>query len=135
MIITYLAELINKRKNNDNKYRIQLSLGVNYMCITDKEKTLTFYVTNDNKEIRLGNGTSNIINELIKSFLSNYQKEEQKLRKRSNYTFESVDTLGIHFHNIKLKRGSSYIDSPTWIKSEKPTINSKNTKDNKCFQY
>ena len=75
MIITYLAELINKRKNNDNKYKIQLSLGVNYMCITDKEKTLTFYVTNDNKEIRLGNGTSNIINELIKSFLSNYQKE------------------------------------------------------------
>ena len=46
MIITYLAELINKRKNNDNKYRIQLSLGVNYMCITDKEKTLTLYVTN-----------------------------------------------------------------------------------------
>ena len=44
MIITYLAELINKRKNNDNKYRIQLSLGVNYMCITDKEKKLLLYM-------------------------------------------------------------------------------------------
>ena len=134
MIIPYLAELINARKNNNNEYKIQVSIGVNFICITNKEKTRTFYVKSDNKEIRLGNGTSNIINELIKSFLSNYQKEEQKLRKGSNYTFESVDILGIHFHNIKLKRGSSYIDSPTWIKSEKTTINSKNTKD-KCFQY
>ena len=75
MIIPYLAELINERKNNNNnEYKIQLSMGVNFMCITDKEKTRTFYVNGDNKEIRLGNGTSNIINELIKSFLSNYQK-------------------------------------------------------------
>ena len=50
-------------------------MGVNFMCITDKEKTRTFYVKSDNKEIRLGNGTSNIMNELIKFFLSNYQKE------------------------------------------------------------
>ena len=99
MIIPYLAGLINKRKNN-NEYKIQLSMSVNFMCITDKEKTRTFYVKSDNKEIRLGDGTSNIINEFIKSFLSKYQKEEQVLRNHSNYTFESVDKLGIHFHNI-----------------------------------
>ena len=102
MIIPYLAELINERKNNNNnEYKIQLSMGVNFMCISDKEKTRTFYVNGDNKEIRLGNGTSNIINELIKSFLSNYQKEGQILRNGSNYTFESVDILDIHFHNMK----------------------------------
>ena len=107
MIISYLSELINERKNNNNECKIQLSMGVNFMCITDKAKTRTFYVKSDNKEIRLGNGTSNIINELIKFFLSNYQKEEQILKNGSNYTFESVDILYIHFHNIKLKRGSS----------------------------
>ena len=107
MIIPYLAELINARKNNNNEYKIQVSIGVNFICITNKEKTRTFYVKSDNKEIRLGNGTSNIINELIKFFLSNYQKEEQILKNGSNYTFESVDILYIHFHNIKLKRGSS----------------------------
>ena len=105
------------------------------MCITDKEETRTFYVKSNDKEIRLGNGTSNIINELIKFFLSNYQKEEQILRNGSNYIFESVDILGIHFHNIKLKRGSSCMDSPRRIKNKKATINLKNTKDNKCFQY
>ena len=107
MIISYLSELINERKNNNNECKIQLSMGVNFMCITDKSKTRTFYVKSDNKEIRLGNGTSNIINEVIKFFLSNYQKKEQILRNGSNYTFENVDILDIHFHYIKLKRGSS----------------------------
>ena len=129
MIIPYLVELINERKNNNNEYKTELCMGVNFMCITD-EKTRTFYVKSNNKEIRLGNGTSNIINELIKSFLSNCQKKEQVLRNRSNYTFESVDILGIHFHNIKLKRCSSYIKSPEWISCKKATINPKNTKDN-----
>ena len=38
-------------------------------------------------------------------------------------------------HKIELKRGSSYIDSPTWIKNKGATTNPKNTKDSKCFQY
>ena len=42
--------------------------------------------------------------------------------------------LVIHFHDIKLKRGKSYIKSPEWISCKKATINPKNTKDNKCFQ-
>ena len=76
------------------------------MCVTDQEKTRTFHVKSDNEDIRLGNHTSNIINKLYEYFLSNYQKEEQILRNGSNFVFESVDVLGIHFHDIKLKRGS-----------------------------
>ena len=72
---------------------------------------------------------------LLNLFFCNYQKEEQILRNGSNYIFESVDVLNIHFHKTKLKRGKSYIDSPDWIKNKKATIGPKNTKDNKCFQY
>ena len=133
-IIPQLTELINKKKNNHNEQKIQLSMGVNFMCVIDKEKTRTFHVKSDNEDIRIGNDTSNIINELIKSFLSNYQKEKQILRGGSNYIFENVYMLGIHFHNIKLKRGESYIKSPKWISDKKATINLSN-KDNKCFQY
>ena len=110
-------------------------MGVNFMCVTDQEKTRTFHEKSDNEDIRLGNDTSNIINKLYEYFLSNYQKEEQILRNGSNFVFESVDVLGIHFHNIKLKRGSSYIEFPKWIANKKATINPKNTKDNKCVQY
>ena len=31
--------------------------------------------------------------------------------------------------------GTSYIESPEWIKNKGVTISPKNTKDNNCFQY
>ena len=40
-----------------------------------------------------------------------------------------------HHHKISLNRGSSYIDSPIWIKNKGVTINPKNAKNNNCFQY
>ena len=135
MIIPYLVELINKKKNNSSEYKIQLSMGINFMSINDKERTRTFHVKSDSKEIILDNDTNDIINELIESFFHKYQKEENILRNGSNYIFESVDILSINFHKIDLKRGKSYIKSPQWILNKRATINPKNTKDNKCFQY
>ena len=88
----------------------------------------------DNGEIRSGDETNDIINGLLKSFLSNYQNEEKILRNGSNFVFESVDLLVVHIHKTNLKRGKSYIKSPEWILNKRATINPKN-KDNKCFQY
>ena len=56
-------------------------------------------------------------------------------RNGSGYSFDSVEMLGIHFHKIEVKRGSSYIESPEWLKNKVATINPKNTKDNRCFLY
>ena len=42
--------------------------------------------------------------------------------------------LGIHFHDIKLKRGKSYLESPKRSADKKVAIRPKNTKDNKCFE-
>ena len=83
--------------------------------------------------IRSGNETDDIIKELFKSFLNNYQKEEIILRKGSDFIFESVDLLSYSFHKIRLKKGKSYMKSPEWVINKRATINPK-TKD-KCFQY
>ena len=53
--------------------------------------------------------------------------------KGSKFVFESVDLLYYSLHKISLNRGGSYIDSPSWIKHKKPTINPK-SKDNKYFR-
>ena len=55
----------------------------------------------------------------------------------SEFVFESVDLLHYRLHKISLNRGGSYIDSPSWIKNKKATINpqNKDNKDNKCFKY
>ena len=103
MIIPKLTKLINNKKNN-NEPEIQLSMGINFMHATDRDKNRTFHVKSDNVEIRLSNDANNIITKLLDSFLNNYQEEEQILRNASNYTFESEDILGIHFHNIKLRK-------------------------------
>ena len=88
----------------------------------------------DNKEIRSGNETVEIINKLFESFLNNYQKEEIILRNESYFVFESLEILYYHIHKTNLKRGKSYIKSPDWMLNKRATINPKN-KDNKCFQY
>ena len=82
-------------------------------------------MSSDNEEIRLGDDTSVTINKLAESFLSNYQKEERILRNGSINTYDSVDMLGIHFYDIRLKRAKSYIKSIDWISSKKASINPK----------
>ena len=51
-----------------------------------------------------------------------------------DFEFDGVKFLYYDFNKISLNRGGSYIDSPTWLKDKKPTINPKNN-DHKCFQY
>ena len=109
-------------------------MGVNFISFNDTGEIRTFFCSNDNEEIRLGNETIDIINKLIESFLNNYQKEEKILRKGSNFVFESVDSLSYHIHKINLNRGKSYIKSPEWMLNKRATINPKN-EDDKCFQY
>ena len=41
----------------------------------------------------------------------------------------------MYIHEIQLKRGNSYIETPNWIKSKKATINPKNTNDDYCFAH
>ena len=109
-------------------------MHVNFISSTDSRETRTTYVQSDNEEIRLGNEKDDIIKELFKSFLNNYQKEETILRKGSDFIFESVDLLSYSIHKISLKRAKSYIKSPEWVINKRAIINPKN-KGNKCFQY
>ena len=105
---------------------MQLTMNINFIHTTDLNKNRNFYVKSDNVEIRPGSNINDVLIKSLESPLNNSQKEEQILRNGSNYTFDSVDMTTIHFHDIELKRGSSYIDSPKWIKNKKATINPKN---------
>ena len=99
MIMPYLSDLINDHKNirnESNEWKIQLNMSVNFISSNDTGEIRTFLVWSDNEEIRSGNETNDIINGLLKSFLSNYQNEEKILRNGSNFVFESVDLLSYH---------------------------------------
>ena len=74
-----------------------------------------------------------VANEFFDSFLSRYHIGLETSMRRSDFIFESVQTLFCKCRSINFKRGGSYFDSPDWIK-KKATINPKIT-DDKCFQY
>ena len=87
----------------------------------------------DNVEIMIGLETDGIINELFESLLRRYQHLETRTEEGSGFVFESVDLLYYILHKVILNRGGSYIDSLSWIKNKKATINPK-SKDNECFR-
>ena len=76
-----------------------------------------------------GTETNDAINELFNFFLRRYQEGLKIKMKGSDSIFERVDLLEYHVHKISLNRGSSYINSPEWLKNKRATINPKNTRD------
>ena len=110
MITPGIVELIRNKTTNQNQQKMQLTMNINFMHTTDPNKNRNFYVKSDNVEIRPGSNINDVLIKLLESFLDNYGKEEQILRNGSNYSFECVDMTTIHFHDIELKRGSSYFD-------------------------
>ena len=78
--------------------------------------------------------TDDIIKELFESLKKRHQEKFETKIKGSQFVFESVDLLYYILHEISLNRGGSYIDSPSWLKNKKVTINPK-TKGNECFKY
>ena len=77
--------------------------------------------------------TDDIIRELFRSFLHNYQ-EELKIIKGSDFVFESVELMDYKLHRVRLRRGGSYIKSPEWLLHKGATINPKNKNDDECLR-
>ena len=126
--------MINNHKVH-GEWKIQLTMQITFISSLDKGKFRIVNSKSDNVEIMMGIETDDIINELFESFLKKYQEGlETKMREGSNFVFESVDLLYYSLHKISLNRGGSYIDSPSWLKNKRATINPQN-KNNECFKY
>ena len=106
-----------------------------FISFIDKNETQVMHTKSDNVEIMNGTDISDAINKLINSFIKRYQEGLETKMNGSSYIFERIDLLEYHLHKISLNRGSSDIDSPMWIKNKGVTTNTKDTKDNNCFQY
>ena len=127
----YLKDMIDDYKFK-GEWKIQITMRIIFIFFTDKNGTQVMHTKSDNFKIM--NGTD-AINELIDSFMKRYQEGLETKMKGSSYIFDRIDLLEYYLHKISLKRGSSYIESPEWIKNIGVTINPKNTKNNNCFQY
>ena len=98
-------------------------MHINFISYNDTGETRTINIMSDNEEIMRGNKTDDIITNLLKSFLNNYQNDEQIMPGASD---ESVELLEYKIHKIKLKRAGLYIKSLKCIRNKGAAINPKN---------
>ena len=129
----YLKDMIDDYKSK-GEWKIQLSMQIIFVSFTDANETREMHTKSDNITIMRGVENEDIINELFNTFRKRYQEGLETKMRGSSFTFERIDLLEYHLHKISLNRGSSYINSPEWIKNKKVTINPQNTEDNNCFQ-
>ena len=163
MIRPYLRHLINEHKTIDksndesneenddddnddgddddddtDRAEWKIKLVMQNSCISTRnfEETQTIYSASKPVEIFMGSDTEDVINTLFNTILQRFQQaQETSNDKGSEFIPESVELLYYNFQKIDIRRGESYIMSPDWIASKKATINPKNEKDNKCFQW
>ena len=57
-----------------SKWKIQLTMAINFIFSKDSNETRTMHTKSNNVEIMIGNETDEIIEELFKSFLQKYQE-------------------------------------------------------------
>ena len=117
------------------EWKIQITMRIIFISFIDKSKTQVMHTKTDNVEIMNDTDTSDAINKRINVFMKRYQEGLETKMKGSSYIFERIDLLEYHLHKKSLNRGSSYINSPEWLHNKGVTTNTKNTKDNNCFQY
>ena len=107
-------------------------------CISTRsfDETRTIYTKSEPVEIFMGSNTEDVIDKLFNTLLQRFQRAQETSNERgSEFIPDSVELLYYNFQRIDIKRAESYIMSPDWIASKKATINPKNEKDNKCFQW
>ena len=129
----YLSDIINDHITQ-GEWKIKLTKAINFNSSKDSEETCTMYSPSDNIEVTIGIETDKIIEDLFYSFVQKYQKGLEESMRRSEFVFDSVDSLYYKLHKLSLNRGGSYIHSLKWLKNKKESINPTNN-DDKCFKY
>ena len=102
-ITAHIYDLINDYRIDRRVWKIQISMCVNFISSRDTGETRTIYVWSDNVSIMRGSNTDDIIRELFRSCLCNYQEEFLS----SDFIFESVELMDYKLHRVRLSRGGS----------------------------
>ena len=118
------------------KWKIILRMYIKCISTNSFNETCTMHPKSRKVKVYMGSDTENVIDTLFKTLLQNSQRIQETSNERgSEFIPDSVELLEYELHKIDIITAESYIVSRDWIASKKATINPKNEKDNKCFQW
>ena len=124
--------------NNDERgeWKVQLVMQNNCISFNNFEDTCTIYSASKPVELFMGSDTDDTIDTLFDTLLQRFQQAiETSNDNGSGFTHENVVLLYYYFPKIDIRRAESHVKFPDWIANKGATINPKNEKDNKCFQW
>ena len=107
----YIITLLNN-KNKQQTRKIQLDIRVTTENILNPGDKRNFIIGSDNTVLLYTNVTTESVENLSKSLGEHYEEQILVSREGSNFRYSNIDSLNIHIHEIQLKRGSSYIETP-----------------------
>ena len=131
----YLIDIIYKHKDG---WKIQLAAEITFSSAGDEDSEIFYpiYMHNKNWKVYDGSLAGMVVDDVLKSFLDDYQFSLRTKMKKSNLTYDRVRVLYYKLHKISINRGGgSSIIAQDWIKHKKATINPINKNDNKYLQY
>ena len=103
MIGPYLSEMIIDYKTQ-GEWKTQVTMSINFISFNDSDETRNLHTKSDSIETMMSNKTDEIIDELFKSFLQNYQKDLEESLRLSEITFDRVDLLYYSLQKASLNR-------------------------------
>ena len=130
-----------EKEENDSdadraEWKIQLVMENSCISTRNFEETRTIYSASKPVEIFMGTDTDDTIDRFFDTFLQRFQQGLVTSNDRgSGFTNKNVALVYYYFQKIVIQRVESFIMSPELIVNKGATINPKNEKDNKCFQY
>ena len=92
IIRRYLRDMIDNHKAH-SEWKIQLVMKINFISSLGTDEFPEIHTKSDNIEIISGTETSDVINELFKTFLRKHQEGLETKMKGSSFIFERFDSL------------------------------------------
>ena len=111
-IETYLRNIITNLQNSD-RWKIQLTIAINFIFSKDTEKERVMHLNSDNIKFTSYSEVNEVVNEIFRSLRSEYQESLETSMKGSDYVFDLVQLMYYKCHKVNFKCGGSYLDSPS----------------------
>ena len=132
----------NDNGNNDNnndtergEWKIIKRMYIKSISTKSFNKTRTMHPKSKQVKVYMRSDTENVFDILFNTLSQNFRRIQETSNQRGGeFIPDSVVLLEYELHKIDI-RAESYIITPDWIASKKATLNPKNEKDNKCFQW
>ena len=131
---THFIDIFEELKSTRSSWKIKLIVGA--VCKYDGDnrnvETEIFIQSVKETTIMLETDSDVFFYDTIKSFRKEHNDIDKQME-GSGFSFK-FQSLSARYDKVNVPKGSSYIESPKWLRYKNSTINPKPIVD-RCFQY